>query len=462
MTRSRLLLAVAVAFSWFVPAARAQEPSGEKWTEPHFLLCRLDGIRSRTPSEVVEELQARIQRYEGLAWEGRQEVEKILCALESMLPHQIQEVFKDALAAGDDKNAKVKDALKKLAEGGEIPAPNIQPSAVVVIVGGSVESRGGLPDLQQEMPLLWNEIRPFGAMVRTIKTMWVSDRIKWLGEFLTGTSIGVVIDGNVVKFRSPTVCDLFRKASGADARDCWIATLGDENMNIILDFQEFEKDFQDKFKPTALNEYKLKSIDGYVQDQVLSLRKEGKTPFEIQNLLPEVLNPSKLHIDIDFDDTSIQKFVTRIVAEHGGQITVSEAFLQRLGVRLLQDPVMAPRLAIFRFGGIPELRDEKRMEVRRSLMAKRSRDHDAAVYSLWRAFRSNPYYKTMGTFVVLHETSGAIFCGPKIKVGADASKSYYLYQMLPTLAKILGYEPDAFVAPCKNPPRKPVIDEIFE
>lgn len=469
MSRAWMALAVAVALAGFLSEARAQAPAPEQggWTEVHFLFCRLDAVRPRTPLEAIEELKARLLRWAGLPPPEKMEIEKVLLALESMMPHQIREFFKDVATAPEaEKAARVKEAFKRLAEGAEIPAPNIQLSAVVVIVGSQVQ--GGIAGTREGMPLTWSEIRPFGTVVTNVKTMWVGDqrgvRIKWLGEFLTGHTVGgVVEDGNVCKFRSPTVCDFFRRASGAPARDCWIITHGDEGSNIILDFQEFERDFQDKYKPTALNEYKLKSVDGYVQDHVMSLRKEGKTPYEILNLLPESLNPSKIHIDIDFEDPEVQRFITRIVAEHGGQITASEGFLHRLGVRLLADPVMAPRLAIFRFGGIPELRDENRQERRRSLQEKKARDHDEACVSLWRAFRSNPYYKTLGTFIVLHEYGGAIFVGPKIKVGAETGKQYFLHQLLPTLAKILGYDDlDKFIAGVKNPPRKPPIDEIFE
>jgi hypothetical protein len=95
-------------------------------------------------------------------------------------------------------------------------------------------------------------------------------------------------------------------------------------------------------------------------------------------------------------------------------------------------------------------------------MARKAADHDAACLSLWRAFRSNPYYRNLGTFVILHEYGGGLFVGPRIKAGAEVSKQYYLNQVLPTIAKILGYDPDKFIAPCPTPPKKPPIDEIFE
>jgi hypothetical protein len=123
---------------------------------------------------------------------------------------------------------------------------------------------------------------------------------------------------------------------------------------------------------------------------------------------------------------------------------------------------MSPRLAIFRFPGVVEGRDDKRIEVRRAAMEKKTVDHDEACLNLWRAFRSNPYYKNLGTFVIVHESGGAIFVGPKVKVGAEASKAYYVNQLLPTIAKILGYDPNAFVAPASQPAKKPPIDELFE
>jgi len=431
--------------------------------ESRQVASQLARVADRLPSLVHEELEAYIKRWESLGFDDRQFLEKCLQIFDAMLPHQIRDLFKEAEAAqGDEKRKKIKETLKKLAAGCEVPSPNIEPSVVVVIIGGNVtDSMIGFKDPKKsDIPCIWNEIRPFGCFVPVTKSMWGGKRTLWMGEFLTGMSLnGITPDGPVFKFKVPTVCDLFRKASGVAARDSWIVTRGDEH-NIIYDYLEFDPQFEDRFKPTAITGAKLRAIDGYVQDHILSRRKEGKHPFEIQRTLPTTLTPEKLHLDVDFDNIEVRKFVRNVVAEHGGGITDSDAFILRLGVRLLQNPVMAPRLAIFHFGGIPGIAQMGNLREKKAIMANKMRDDDRACLNLWRAFRSNPYYMNFGTFVVVSEYTGAVFVGPKIQPGT-ASKPYYLNQFVATLGVLLGFEAKKFLAPSRGNPKDKPIKEIF-
>jgi hypothetical protein len=168
-----------------------------------------------------------------------------------------------------------------------------------------------------------------------------------------------------------------------------------------------------------------------------------------------------LHLDVDIDNLEVRVFLKNVVAQHGGQLTDSDAFILRLGVSLLKDPVMAPRLAIFRFGGIPGIHQMKDLGEKKRLMALKMRDDDEACFNLWRAFRANPYYKRFGTFIVVNEYTGAVVVGPKAKIGT-VSKSYYLNQFLPTIAKLLGYDIGQFIQPSRGNPKNRPIKELFE
>jgi hypothetical protein len=435
---------------------------GQSNLEARHVGYQLEQLQDRIPKIVYEELEAYSRRWVSLPQGDRLFIERCLFLLDAMLPLQVRDLFKEVTRAqGDDKRKEAREALNKLAKGEEVAASTSEPSVVVVIMGGNVnDGKLGFGDSKKtNLPRIWNEIRPFGAFVPVVKTMWIADRTQWIGEFLTGVSVkGLAADGQVWKFRLPTVMDLFRKISGVEARDSWLVTRGDQR-NIVFDFLEFRRDFEDKFKPTAVTGPKLRGIDGYVQDHILSLRKDGKTSFEIQRGLPTSLTPGKLHLDVDFDNVDVQKFLRDVIAEHGGQINDSDAFTVRLGVRILQDPVMAPRLAIFRLGGIPGIH-EKKFGVKKELMAKKIRDDDEAVFNLWRAFRSNPYYRNFGTFVIVNELSGVVAVGPKVK-RIQTSKSYFLNQMASTIAKLLGYNPVEFFSSQGAKPKKP-IQEIFE
>jgi hypothetical protein len=452
-----------MAAAFCLLAGNARAGSGPASMEARHLAQQLMRLKPRVPKVVFEELEAYHRRWESLNWEDRQYLEKCMVTLDSMLPHQIREYFNAvAKAKGDEGRKLAKKALKALAGGGEVPAANVNPSVVVVVVGGNVlDPKTGFGDSKkQAIPRIWNEIRPYGAFVPSVRTMWVANRTMWIGEFLTGISVkSIVADGNVYKFKYPTLCDLYRKISGIQSRDCWIATRGDEN-NIIYDFLEFQRDFEDKYKPTAITGAKLRGIDDHVQDHIHSQRKDGKTGFQIQQGLRTTLTPGKLHLDVDFDSQEVQKFLKDVIAEHGGQLTDSDAYLHRLGVRLLQDPVMAPRLAIIRFGGIAGIQQVKNLGTKKAMMNQKMRDDDERCFNLWRAFRSNPYYRQFGTFIVVSEFGGAVFVGPKIKVGTT-SKSYYLNQFAATIAKILGYDVKDFFAPQRSKPKSP-IKEIFE
>ncbi|MHC4778509.1 MAG: hypothetical protein ACYTFG_08045 [Planctomycetota bacterium] len=446
-----------------ITASSALAQGGPASLEARHVKYQLATIQNRIPKIVHEELEAYTRRWEGLASGDRFFIEKCIYLLGSMMPHQIRDLFKEvSRAQGDDKRKRAKEALKALAGGAEVPASAAEASLVVVIMGGSVtDPKIGFADPKKaNVPKIWNEIRPFGAYVPVVKTMWVANRIQWIGEFLTGVSVNpLVADGNVWKFKLPTFLDLFRKASGLSAGDCWLVSRGDE-ANILFDFLEFQRDFEDKYKPAAVTGAKLMGIDGYVQDHILSERKDGKTPFEIQRGLPKSLTPGKLHLDVDFDDVEVQKFLKNVVAEHGGQLTDSDSFVVRLGVRLLKDPVRAPRLAVFRFGGIPGISEIRSLGERKERMAKKMRDDDEAVFNLWRAFRSNPYYRNFGSFIVVNEYSGVIVVSPKVKC-VQTSKSYFLNQMASTIVKLLGYDLKEFFRPSKIKPKKP-IEEIFE
>ncbi|GEM_PF-2756891 len=438
--------------------AQTRPPSAEAM----HILHRLHVLEPRVPEAVVEELKAYAGSWERLGWDDKQFLEKSILRLESMLPFQIEEYFKPAGGlSGDEKRKKIKSLLEKLVQGAEIPAQDIQPSVVVVVVGGGVsDTKVGFGDPKKEnLPRIWNEIRPFGTFVKSIRTMWVADRTRWMGEFLTGIPVNAIIpDGNVWKFKVPTVFDLFRKISGEEARFVWLVSRGPAN--VIYDFLDLVPSFKNQFSPTAVTRAKLNAIDLNVQEHILSERKEGKSPFKIQRSLGQTLSASKLHLDVDFPNPGVQAFLKDVVAEHGGQLTDSDAFLLRLGVRLLQDPRMAPRFAVFRFSAVQGLDEVKRTSDKRAMMAAKMRDDDEACYNLWRAFRSNPYYKQMGTFVVVNEVSGAVFVGPKIKVGGEVTKGYYLNQFPATLARLLGFETDAFFAPSRGGKKEP-IEDIF-
>ncbi|MHC4601125.1 MAG: hypothetical protein ACYS47_19190 [Planctomycetota bacterium] len=440
--------------------------AGQANLEARHIAYQLEQIRGRLPKIVHEELEAYTRRWVSLAPDDRLFIEKCIFLLEAMLPHQIRELFKEvARAEGDDKRKEAKDALASLAGGGEVPAAASEPSVVVVIMGGDVnDAKLGFGDSKKtNLPRIWNQIRPFGAFVPAVKTMWIADRTQWIGEFLTGISVkGLDRDGAVWKFKLPTFMDLFRKISNVEARDSWLVTRG-ETQNIVFDFLEFNRNFEDKFKPTAVTGAKLRGIDGYVQDHILSQRKNGKTSYEIQRGLSTSLTPGKLHLDVDFDNVDVQKFLRDVIAEHGGQITDSDAFTVRLGVRLLQDPVMAPRLAVFRLGGIPGIREMKIGKAKRELMGKKIRDDDEAVYNLWRAFRANPYYRNFGTFIIVNELSGVVAVGPKIN-RIQTSKSYILNQMASTIATLLGYDPKEFFRPQGGgiKAKKPIKEIIAE
>ena len=98
---------------------------------------------------------------------------------------------------------------------------------------------------------------------------------------------------------------------------------------------------------------------------------------------------------------------------------------------------------------------------KKAAMNAKMRDHDEASYNLFRAFRSNPYYRSFGTFIIVYECNGAIVVGPRIKPGIEVSKTYQNTNFLATIAALLGYDPDEFVAPCPNKPRKNTIEELF-
>jgi hypothetical protein len=235
---TRYLRAGSAFVALLVLAAAPLAAQGPAAPDARLIKRQLETLEGRVPKMVFEELTAYASRWESLDWEKRQFLETCLVVFRSMLPHQIREAFREAeQAQGDEKRAKFKETLRKIAAGGEVPAAQVDPSVVVVIVGGDVDAKSGFGDPKREnIPNIWAKIRPYGTFVPVTKTMWVRDRTQWIGEFLTGISVNAVIpDGNVYKFKVPTVCDLFRKISGAEARDCWFVCRGDTN-NVIYDY----------------------------------------------------------------------------------------------------------------------------------------------------------------------------------------------------------------------------------
>jgi hypothetical protein len=114
---------------------------------------------------------------------------------------------------------------------------------------------------------------------------------------------------------------------------------------------------------------------------------------------------------------------------------------------------------VIRFGGIPGIKEVTDPAEKKALMAKKMRADDEACFRLWEAFQANAHYRRTGTFLVVNQSGGAIFVGPELKTGT-VWKSHFLNRIPPTLARILGFEVEAFFKPSEMKPRAP-IEGIF-
>ncbi|MHC5080057.1 MAG: hypothetical protein ACYTHN_13645, partial [Planctomycetota bacterium] len=411
----------------FAVGVEAGEPLD--WLETRATLRQFERLRPRLPAVAANVLATPILGWSALPWPEKQRIEKILLALDGMLPYQITEWFKEVKdLRGKEKRERIRVLFDRMAKSGE-PALDLEPSAVVVVIGGDIHK--SLAALEMAMPRIREAIRPFGMYVPDVRPTVPGHRNAWIAEFLTALpSRSLKQDGDVFRFHAPTFCDLLRKAGKVSARDCWIVARGDGG-NILYDAPDGIPGRKEEEMPVALFSSKLARIDTYVKEVIAEWRGKDRSPLEIRRMLRQILTPNNLRLDNWFTEREVQFFLRDVIAEHGGAPLESEAFQVRLGVRLLQDPVQAPRLAVFRFSGAPEIRKCRDLVEKRKKEIARMRDLDEACYQLWRAFRSNPYYKRTGSFILVHEGSGALFAGTKFRIGTMARR-ISLRRFLPT------------------------------
>ncbi|GEM_PF-1684677 len=305
-----------------------------------------------------------------------------------------------------------------------------KPALVVVILADELDAdEPGFRPLRAE-----------GTLVPALKTMWKGNPGKWMGEFLTGDAFrGLDARSGAWAFQSPTIFDLFQEAGDAKPADGWLVARG------ALEIADARGEETRAARFAAITREALKAIDARVRNRLMEGKRAGRTEGAIREDVVSRLAAEELVPGPEARRARVREALADALIGNAETPADSHAFAVQLGAHLLADPAPTPRLAVFHFvEGDGDAPAEKK-----------------AYRTLWRAFRSNPYYKRHGTFVVVGASGAALFAGPGIAEGATAEPGY-LGQFPATVARILGFVPAAFLESAPGHVKKEPLQGLFE
>jgi hypothetical protein len=461
------VLAAAVMAAGFAATARAEARLASMPEKRHIAFLA-DEAAARMGGTAGEEVRAVAERWDSLDLKNRTWLEKLLVTLRNLTRGQTAKIFGHIeRMAKDKRRAAVKKAFDDLVSGASIPAVDKEnPAVCVVIVGAGVKAKYGFGDSElRNFYRIGREIIPYGTFLKGLSSPWAGNltmRPQWIGELLTGRKMGgVQADAGVWKFMRPTLLHFFRKNALCPEGKAWMISAGDQQ-KIIYDHLPLQEDWSERYRPIALTSIHLNRYDEAVRDHFLSEIRSDKSPIRVQAGLYRTLTPGKLRLSTDFNDLEAQNLIKNVIAGHGGNTCDNNAFVTEMAVQLFRSD-LNPELVVVRLAPDWRLSVERRARVVAELMAKKARDDDETAYSIWTAFRGNPYLRRKGYFIILCEGHpGALVVGPDVPPGVVLGARFKLEQMVSTIAHMLHFDFVKFGQPYIARAHQPIRDLFDE
>ncbi len=427
--RTRGGLALALALGLGAPA-RAQDPAlelEEVQAAARTLLWRLR-------AEPRSHIEQKFALWDKLPYPDRREVEGWIDALAPLTEEQLQALFAPLDKAGDKATQKARDILGAVARGEGIPDPPASRRLVIVLVGGGakepIQQLGkALVGETTHWPRFATEIRPYATLLTNFQSSTSAEAN--LAVLLGGTPAPQINPGDPPEPLTPTFLEMYRKATKAPAKDCWILYRG---AKILCDRSFANKDA--RFEAISVWGEKLRAIvDRARSDEVLSMwRKPNASALDF-NALVEGISATVLHFDTLYGDKEVRDILTWVATRTTSVSTDSDLFLARSAEVALRMP-SAPAIVILRMGppeapagGAPSP----------EAIADYCRDRDTLLYQVWLATRESAACRGRTFFWIVPEGSGvALVSGPGIRAGGQESAGGGLQNIVATAARMLN------------------------
>ena len=446
-----------------VQAQDARSPEAEAmWVEAGPLIYRLKALRL---GPVATALERKANGWDGLEFAEKQQADRWFDMLAPLTNTQLSEVCEPVKAEPDP--AKVAAFLDQLAlEGGRRPAT--APARVVILAIGGGEGTfarlmaGEMADTKkptsQLLPRFVTDIRPWGALCTNFNSK-IPDGRGFLGFLLTGRSNpGFVKKGSLIFLGAPMLGELYRRWEGneaAPAHKTWVLY---RDADVRLEHCEAKGFRNGERKQVAVWGTELHNVTkSILRTEVIDARSEGASPFDLERRVAG-LTASKLRVDRLIDDVAARNFVADGVARAKLATPDSDAFLARTAARLLHHP-MDPRIVVVRLGrpALPPGVERWTNDLKRAA----TQDIDRLAGIVWDAARSSARWRHRTYFWLILENSKLAFvAGPDVAPGTVTKVRAGLKQVVPTVVKMLGYDPEEFLDDMGKVNRKP-IDELF-
>ncbi|MCI0342821.1 MAG: hypothetical protein L0216_17045 [Planctomycetales bacterium] len=410
--------------------ARAQDPAlelEEVQAAARTLLWRLRA----EPRSLIEQ---KFNVWQTSDYKDRREVEGWIDALNPLTNEQLQALFAPLDKAGPQATQKAREILGAVARGEGVPAPPEGRRLVIVLVGGGakepIQHLGrALVGETTHWPRLATEIRPYATLLTSFQSSTSAEAN--LAVLLGGTPDPKINPGEPPEPLTPTFLEMYRKATGAPAKACWILYRGAK----ILCDQSFANKAA-KLEAISVWGEKLRSIvDRARADEILSIwRKEKTSPLDFGATV-EGISASVLHFDTFYADKEVQDILTWVANRTTSVSTDSDLFLSRTAEVALRMPT-PPSILILRMGP-PEA--PAGTAITPEMVADYCRDRDTLLYQVWLATRESAPCRGRTFFWLVPEGSGvALVSGPGIRAGGQESAGGGLQSVVATAARMLN------------------------
>jgi hypothetical protein len=441
------------------PPAIAQE----RPTEAEELRDRAEPLLRRMP-DVGRLLIAReIDAWDGLKPPRRNRLERWIDLLLPLDAQSLEELFAPAMAvAADQRSQRAAELLDEALLTGPPSPPDLNDRRVVIVCvgGGSVATRVIERALATEgpihplMPQTMGVVRPWGTLLTKFSARLQPDF--FLGMLLQGRNPALDPRGGSKVLATPSIGEMYRKTvgRGETGRDVWVIY---RKVDVVADFST-AKAFGEKYAQIAVYADRMENLAKVrIEEEVLEYRRDGKPPLDVTRHM-HGLSAGKLRVDTLYADKQVQEFVRGQVARASGPGINSDVFVARATADLLRSAIH-PRIVIARLGG-PEPGPDGRI-------ANKDRDRfvqdtDRHIGMIWSASRAADRWRGRTYFwLIVEGGSVALVSGPDIAPGGRSGASAKLTQVVPTVAKMLGLNPEEMAAGAKSVSKKP-IEDLFK